>query len=145
MPSSSTFIEFNMLITILATQCDIPEYVIPQNKGSVLALATEVHTFSVIIHSILNLSLRQVHILFQSDFFTECDLVVPVSTSNTMPTEEVFRICLFCGKRPSRRSNNVEVFRRVCRIAKSDYNLRHVRSSVLMEQQGSHWRDFHEI
>jgi len=130
---------------MLATQCHIPEYVIPQNKGSVLDLAAEGHTFSVIIHLILNLSLKQVHILFQSDFFTECDLVIPLSTSSTISSDEVFRICLFFWKNTIRRSNNVKVFRSVRRIAKSDYKLRHVRPSVLMEQHGSHWEDFHEI
>jgi hypothetical protein len=84
------FIEFKMSLTMLATQCHIPEYVTPQNKCSVLDLAAEVlYTVSVIINSILNLSLRKVHILFQSDFSTECDLVFPLSTSNTMPPEEV--------------------------------------------------------
>jgi hypothetical protein len=74
---------------MLATQCHIPEYVTPQNKGSVLDLATEVLcTVSVTIHSTHNLFLRQVHILFQSDFSTECDLVIPLSTSNTMPPED---------------------------------------------------------
>jgi hypothetical protein len=128
------FIEFKKLITMLATQCHIPEYVIPQNKGSVLDLAAEGHTFSVIIHLILNLSLKQVHILFQSDFFTECDLVIPLSTSSTISSDEVFRICLFFWKNTIRRSNNVKVFRSVRRIAKSDYKLRHVRPSVLMER-----------
>jgi hypothetical protein len=36
-------------------------------------------------------------------------------------------------------------FRRVRKIAKSDYNLRYVCLSVRMEQLGSHWTDFHEI
>jgi len=36
-------------------------------------------------------------------------------------------------------------FRRVRKIAKSDYQLRHVRPSVRMEQFRSHWTDFHEI
>ena len=35
--------------------------------------------------------------------------------------------------------------RRVRKIPKSDYLLRHVRPSVRMEQLGSHWTDFHEI
>ena len=119
---------------MLATQCHIPEYVTPQNKGSVLDLTVGVlYTVSAMIHTILSLSLRQVHILFQGDFSTEWDLVILVSTSNKMPPEEVFRICLFFGKRLSRRSNNVEVFRRVRGIAKSDYKLPHVRPPVLME------------
>jgi hypothetical protein len=36
-------------------------------------------------------------------------------------------------------------FRRVRKIAKRDYYLRHVRLSVRMEQLGFHWTDFHEI
>jgi len=41
-------------------------------------------------------------------------------------------------------------FRHVCKIADSDYQLRHVlrhsvRLSVRMEQLDSHWADFHEI
>jgi len=40
-------------------------------------------------------------------------------------------------------------FRRVQKIAKSDYQLRHVcstvRPSVCMEQLGCHWTDFPEI
>ena len=45
-----------------------------------------------------------------------------------------------CG-RHMRRS----FFRRFRKIAKSDYSLRHVRTSVRMEQLGSDWTDFHEI
>jgi len=37
------------------------------------------------------------------------------------------------------------IFRRVRKIAKSDYQLRHVCPSVRMEQLGSHWTDHHEI
>ena len=37
------------------------------------------------------------------------------------------------------------VFRRVRKVAKSDYQLRHVCPSVRMEQRASHWSDFHEI
>ena len=33
-------------------------------------------------------------------------------------------------------------FRRVRKIAKSDYQLRHICLSVLMEQLGSQWMDF---
>jgi hypothetical protein len=85
-----------MSLTMLTTQCHIPEYVTPPKKGSVLDLAAEVlYTVSAIIQSILNLSLRQIHILFQSDFSTECDLVIPFSTDNTTPPEEVCRICFF--------------------------------------------------
>jgi len=36
------------------------------------------------------------------------------------------------------------VFRRVLKIAKSDYQL-HVCPSVHMEQLGSHWTDFNEV
>jgi hypothetical protein len=36
-------------------------------------------------------------------------------------------------------------FRRVRKIARSDYKLRHVCPSVRMEQRGSHWTDFDEI
>jgi hypothetical protein len=39
---------------------------------------------------------------------------------------------------------HAEGFRRVRKIAKSDYELRHVRPSVRMEQLGSHWTDFDE-
>jgi hypothetical protein len=35
--------------------------------------------------------------------------------------------------------------RRVRKIVKSDYKLRHVRQSVRMQQLSSHWTDFHEI
>jgi hypothetical protein len=35
-------------------------------------------------------------------------------------------------------------FRRVYKIAKSDYQLRHVCPSVRMEQLSFHWTDFHE-
>jgi hypothetical protein len=35
--------------------------------------------------------------------------------------------------------------RSVRKIAKSDYELRHVCPSVRVEQLGSHWKDFHEI
>ena len=37
-----------------------------------------------------------------------------------------------------------DLFRRVRKIAKSDYELRHVRPSVRIEQLGSHWTDLHE-
>jgi len=37
------------------------------------------------------------------------------------------------------------IFRRVRKIAKSDYYLRLICPSVRMEQIGSHWMDFHEI
>ena len=37
------------------------------------------------------------------------------------------------------------IFRRVFKIARSDYTLRNVRLSVRMERIGSHWTDFHEI
>jgi hypothetical protein len=36
-------------------------------------------------------------------------------------------------------------FRRIRKIAISDYQLRHVCLSVRMEQVGSHWTYFHEI
>jgi hypothetical protein len=36
-------------------------------------------------------------------------------------------------------------FKRLCKIAKGDCFLRHVRLFVGMEQLGSHWMDFHEI
>jgi len=36
-------------------------------------------------------------------------------------------------------------FRRVRKIAKSDYSLRHIHPSVRMEHLASHWTDFHEI
>ena len=36
-------------------------------------------------------------------------------------------------------------FRGVCKIAKSDYNLRHVYLSVPVEKLGCQWADFHEI
>ena len=37
------------------------------------------------------------------------------------------------------------VFKCFRKMQKSDYQLRHVRLSVRMEQLGSHWPDFHEI
>jgi hypothetical protein len=37
------------------------------------------------------------------------------------------------------------IFRRVRKIAKSDYKLRHVCPSVRMQQLGSHWTNFREI
>jgi len=37
------------------------------------------------------------------------------------------------------------IFRRVRKIAKGDYLLRHVCPSIRMEQLGSHWKDFYEI
>jgi hypothetical protein len=36
-------------------------------------------------------------------------------------------------------------FGRVCKIAKSDYYLRHVYLSVCIDQLGSRWKDFREI
>ena len=36
-------------------------------------------------------------------------------------------------------------FRRVRKIAESDYQPRHVCPSVRLEKLGSHWTDFHEI
>jgi len=39
----------------------------------------------------------------------------------------------------------LNVFRRVRKFVKSDYQLRHVCPSVHMEQLGFHWTDFHEI
>jgi hypothetical protein len=113
------FIEFTALLTVLHTQRHISEYVTLQNKGSVLDLTAEVlYTVSAIIHSILNLSLGQDHILFQGDFSTECDLVIPLSTSNKMLPEEVFFLNTI-----HKRRNNVGVFRRVRRIAKGDNRL----------------------
>ena len=38
-----------------------------------------------------------------------------------------------------------QIFRRVRKIAKSDYKLRHVRPSVRMQQLSFHWTDFHEV
>ena len=38
-----------------------------------------------------------------------------------------------------------DIFRRVRIIAKSDYELRHFRPSVRIEQLGCHWTDFHVI
>ena len=35
--------------------------------------------------------------------------------------------------------------RSICKIAKSDHYLRHVRPSIRMVQLGFHWTDFHEI
>jgi hypothetical protein len=37
------------------------------------------------------------------------------------------------------------LFGRVRKTAKIDYQLRHVRPSIRMEQLGSHWSDFHDI
>jgi len=37
------------------------------------------------------------------------------------------------------------ILRRVRKIEKSDYWLRHICPSVRMEQLGFHWRDFDEI
>ena len=39
----------------------------------------------------------------------------------------------------------IECFRRFCKIAKSDYELRHVRPYVGMEQFFSHWTNFYDI
>jgi predicted metalloenzyme YecM len=36
-------------------------------------------------------------------------------------------------------------FRRILKITKSDYELRHVCLSVRIEQLGHHWTDFNEI
>jgi hypothetical protein len=41
--------------------------------------------------------------------------------------------------------NGGKIFRRVPKIAKSDYWLRHARPSVRIEQLGSHCTDFHKI
>jgi hypothetical protein len=47
-----------------------------------------------------------------------------------------------------RRSYTLSHFRRVRKIAKIDYSLRHVcpvvPTSARMEQLGSHWMNFHE-
>ena len=43
------------------------------------------------------------------------------------------------------RVRSSPVFRRVCKIAKIDYELRLVCPYVRMEQVSSHWTDFHEI
>jgi len=43
------------------------------------------------------------------------------------------------------REFSQSVFRRVRKIAKSDYLLRHIRPSLRMERLGSHWTYFHEI
>ena len=49
----------------------------------------------------------------------------------------------------NRSSGNKCVFRRVCEIAKSDCQFRHVRLSVCpsvrMEKLGSHWTDIYEV
>jgi len=37
------------------------------------------------------------------------------------------------------------IFRRVHKVANSDYDFRHVRPSVCMEQIGCNWKNFHEI
>ena len=42
-------------------------------------------------------------------------------------------------------NKHVTVFRRVRKIAKSDYLLRHVCLSVRIEHLGCQWTDFHEI
>ena len=42
-------------------------------------------------------------------------------------------------------TRETSLFRRVCKIAKSDYWFRYVRPSARMQQFGSHWTDFHEI
>ena len=41
--------------------------------------------------------------------------------------------------------NLASLFRRVHKIAKSDYQLRHGCLCVRTEHLGSHWTDFHEI
>jgi hypothetical protein len=46
---------------------------------------------------------------------------------------------------PTRKTTHLSVLRRVHKIAKSDYQLRHVCLSVRMEELGPHGIDFHEI
>ena len=52
-------------------------------------------------------------------------------------------------RRACRKCAYICIFRRVRKIAKNDYYLRHVgpcvRPSARMEQLGYHWTDFHEI
>ena len=55
-------------------------------------------------------------------------------------------LCVWgCVKKETYSSCTKLIFRRVGEIAKSDYQLRHIRPSVRMEQLISHWTDFHEI
>jgi hypothetical protein len=46
---------------------------------------------------------------------------------------------------PDKQIYFIPVFRRVRKIAKSDYQLRHVCLFVRMQQIGSHWTDFNDI
>ena len=48
-------------------------------------------------------------------------------------------------KEAKKQNIHFTIFRRIRKIAKSDYQLRHVCPSVRMEQLGSNWTDFDEI
>jgi len=51
----------------------------------------------------------------------------------------------FFKQKITKLMNVAQIFRSVRKVAKSDFELRHVCPSVRMEQLSSHWTDIHEI
>ena len=93
------------------------------------------------------------HSQHTSSWLTLYNLVVTVRTTRfsfqkfyIQPTQCIYLVCMDLRTKRDHfpYSANWLAFRRICKIAKIDYQL-HVRPSVRMEQLGSHWTDYHEI